>query len=82
MADFVEAYDTNTGIKVGFVPGHWVEDGSPFPNLSLTPKARKGTEPLPQDTDAAAFAPAIGSSGGPAAPGSTDSGNTTVSEEN
>lgn len=36
---FVDAYDTETGEKVS-VPPHFLEKGSPFPNLSKTPSAK------------------------------------------
>lgn len=38
---FVDAYDKDTGRKVS-VPPHFLEEGSPFPNLSKTPSSNQG----------------------------------------
>lgn len=40
---FVDAYDKDTGQKVS-VPPHFLEKGSPFPNLSKTPSSTQGEQ--------------------------------------
>lgn len=45
MTDFIEAYDADTGKKLPQpVPASWVEKGSPFPNLRVTPSGARSNK--------------------------------------
>lgn len=64
----VHAYDKTTGKKLHhLVPNHFVEAGSPFPNLSATPRnkaATKATTSDPTNTDSKSGSNAAGGKAG------------------
>lgn len=65
----VHAYDKTTGKKLHhLVPNHFVEAGSPFPNLSATPRNKDATKATttsdPTNTDSKSGSNAAGGKAG------------------